>query len=518
MTLPLIRSALVAFILLLPFVVWAHGGLWGYLSNLNLASLSLVLVALLHGRKDVSLRDALPFCCLFLHGLALLSASSAENLWQLLFIFFLALNLFCDEESGLRPVFGRVLLLACLFNAIVGVFQYFGQAELGGLLFFSAPPGSINGNLRQSNNLSTLMVVGVALLAGAYEKTEEGSRWRHAFIVMSLLFALVVAMTLSRTGLIAMLAVCAFGFSFMRRKALVLAALMGTLLSNLWLSLPGFSGVSGPSSAVLRMFVETQACAGRRAIWQDGLVMILDKPWTGWGWKSLRHAQLVLGGEGRLKSCAMLGELHNELLQLAAAFGLPVLALILLLLFSGFLSIYRKFSQEKMVYVLVALPLLLHSMLEYPLHYPVFLMILAFSVSGLMVGGNSSKRFSCPAGYLLPTFFLGLVMAFFVGAEMSHRSLAGKNTAQTAATITTAEHFYRPREALLFTLYFSPLDTKTARLLLAYEKILMKSMINLQLLEKLRQAAEVLGDAEKAVRFERMERFETERLARAAGK
>ena len=53
-------------------------------------------------------------------------------------------------------------------------------------------------------------------------------------------------------------------------------------------------------------------------------------------------------------------------------------------------------------------------------------------------------------------------------------------------------------------------------MLLDYEEILLKSILSVQLLEKLQQAAEILGDTEKTERFRRMIRYETEWLARAA--
>ena len=230
------RAALCGLALLLPFVVWSHGGLWEYLSNNNLACLSLAFAALLYGKKSFSLRDALPLLCLLFYLFSLLPASPADNLWQLLFVFSLALNLFSDEEGSSRSVFARVLLLACLFNAIVSLFQFFGQAELGGVFFFQSPPGAIVGNLRQTNNLGTLMVIGIAMLAGMDETEHECSRRRYVLIAMALLFAFVAAITTSRTALVTILGVSVTGLFLLRRKVVLLAALVGTLLFNFWLS------------------------------------------------------------------------------------------------------------------------------------------------------------------------------------------------------------------------------------------------------------------------------------------
>ena len=505
------RAALCGLALLLPFVVWSYGGLWEYLTNNNLACLSLAFAALLYGRKSFSLRDALPLLCLLFYLFSLLSASPADNLWQLLFVFSLALNLFSGEEGSSRSVFARVLLLACLFNAIVSLFQYFGQAELGGIFFFQSPPGAIVGNLRQTNNLGTLMVIGVAMLAGMDETEHKCSRRRYVLIAMALLFAFVAAITTSRTALVTILGVSVTGLFLLRRKVVLLAALVGTLLFNCWLS------YSGGMSAVMRLTAETLSCGGRRAIWSDGLEMVFSRPWTGWGWGSLRYAQVVLGGEERLHSCFPLGELHNEVLQITATLGIPFLCLLLGLLLSGAVWIYRRYKPEKAVYVLVMLPLLLHSMLEYPLHRPVFLMILAFSLAGLMAGELSAlKRWPWRGARALPSVFWVLVMALFVSAEMSSRSLVEKNSEQLSAPITTTEQFFHPREALLFILYSSPVDGLTAGMLLDYEEILLKSILSVQLLEKLQQAAEILGDTEKTERFRRMIRYETEWLARAA--
>ena len=502
-----LRPLLAGFALLLPFVVWAYGGLWEYLTINNLACLSLALVALLYGKRDFSLRDALPLVFLLLYVLALLSASSADNLWQLLFIFFTAWLLFADEGNGLRPVFVYVLLAACLINALIALLQYAGFAWIGGPLFFQGPAGVIVGNLRQTNNLSTLMVVGVALLAGMYEKQAESSRWRHALVAAALLFSTIAALTGSRTGLLATLAVCAVGYFLLRRKKILLAALGGMLLGNLF----------GSSSALLRLVADKSLpCGGRRAIWRDGLEIIQAKPWFGWGWEGLRYAQMVLGGEGQLQSCALLGKLHNEALQVAATFGIPVLCLVLFLLLIWAVRAFLAWRPEKAVYVLLILPLALHSMLEYPLHRPFFLLVLAFAVVGLAAEKAPAleKRCQWPGERLLPTLFWLLVLGFFAAAEMSSRTIAEKNNPRDAFTVTKTEHFFRPREAFFLPLYYAPLDFVSIDLL-ENEALLLNTVLNVQSLEKLRDAAKMRDDHEKQQRFERMIHYETDRLARA---
>lgn len=508
-----LRPLLAGLALLLPFVVWAYGGLWEYLNNQNLACISLAFVALLYCKRDFSLRDALAPGLLLFFALALLQASPVDQFWQLLFIFFTAFGLFSDRTRGLRPVFGRVLLAACLVNALISLLQYFDLAWVGGPLFFQSPPGVIVGNLRQTNNLSTLMVIGLVLLAEMDEAPTEESRWRGALMGAGLIFGVIVALTGSRTGLLAILAVCGAGFYLLRRKKVLLAGLCGNLLGNLWLTLD-----SG-NSALLRLVVDKSLpCAGRRAIWRDGLEIIQEKPWTGWGWEGLRYAQAVLGGEGKLHSCALLGKLHNEPLQVAATFGIPALCLFLLLLLVWSAIVFRRYCPEKAVYILLLLPLLLHSLLEYPLHRPFFLLVLAFAIAGLMAldAPRSEQRRPWPGGHLLPVVFWLLVMAFFSAAEMSSRTIAEKNNARDAHTVTAMEHFFRPREAFFLTLYYAPLDF-VSKDLLEHEAMLLKTVLNVEALEKLRDAAEMSGDSEKTARFKRMIAYETDRLRLAGG-
>ncbi len=446
--------------------------------------------------------------------LALLLASAFDTLWQLLFAFFAAVSLFSDEDRNLHRIFGRVLLLACLFNALVSLFQYGGQAELGGFLFFHAPPGAIVGNLRQTNNLSTLMAVGIALLAGSPEAQAENSRWRHSLTVMALLFACVAALTASRSGLLTSLAVCGAGLFLLRRKNVVLAAFAGTLLTNIWLAL---DGGSERSSALLRFTSEGVACAGRRAIWSDGLEMIRANPWTGWGWESLRYVQVVLGSEGQMQSCNVLGELHNEALQIAATLGIPALLLVTALLIYWAIQGYRRYSPEKAVYLLVLLPLLLHSMLEYPLRRPLFLMILAFAVVGLLAGGEVRKSREFRHGRMLSIRFWVLVLVIVTAAESSSLSVSTRNLGEGLDRITATERFFHPRESLFLTFFSATSNEATARLLLKYEESLMKSAINMNILEKLWQAAETVGDTGKMSRYERMIDFESNRLVHLGG-
>ena len=126
-----------------------------------------------------------------------LMAASAALLWFLL-----------------RPVIPQpaALVLACswlfaaVFNAGVGVAQYFSLIPESTAWFSASSGGEVYGNLRQRNQLATLLAIGLA--SAFYLLTQLEGRLRWGLAVCVVLLSAVSALTSSRTGMLHWILLC----------------------------------------------------------------------------------------------------------------------------------------------------------------------------------------------------------------------------------------------------------------------------------------------------------------------
>jgi O-antigen ligase len=277
----------------------------------------------------------------------------------------------------------RAWAIAALVSSAMGLVQYFGAAEGFGPWLHVAALGEANANLRQRNQLATLLAIGI--LAVLWWQA-HGLRTRHALWMLALL-AVGNAATSSRTGLLHMLLVCGLVvfWSFRARlqthrlsARLGLGALAIYLLAN-WLLPWCLSWVSGQAvvDAVTRMG-HNEGCGSRRVLWANVLELIAQKPWTGWGWGELKYAHYITAYDGSTENrfCDILGNAHNLPLHLAVTLGVPFTVLLAWVLLAAVAKSQpwacTKPTQQLAWAVLAVIGL--HSLLEFPLWYGPFQM------------------------------------------------------------------------------------------------------------------------------------------------
>jgi O-antigen ligase len=318
----------------------------------------------------------------------------------------------------------RAWAIAALISSAMGLVQYFGAAEGFSPWLHVEALGQANANLRQRNQLATLLAIG--MLAVLWWQA-HGLKTRHALWMLALL-AMGNAATASRTGLLHMLLVCSLVVFWAYRSRLQapgLSARLGFwalavyLLSNLalpWsLSLLTGQDVVG---ALTRMG-HNDGCGSRRVLWANVVELIGQKPWTGWGWGELKYAHYItLYGDGQeQRFCDILGNAHNLPLHLAVTLGLPITGALGLALLAA-LALTRPWMSlqpgHQLAWSVLAV-IGLHSLLEFPLWYGPFQMavllcgvLLLSPNSGLHTGTSRSLQL---AGSLL------LVILCVVGAD-----------------------------------------------------------------------------------------------------
>jgi O-antigen ligase len=284
---------------------------------------------------------------------------------------------------------------AALISAAMGLLQYYGAAAVFSPWLHVTGLGEANANLRQRNQLATLLAIG--MLAVLWWQA-HGLKNRHALWMLALL-AIGNAATTSRTGLLhtaLILGLVGFWAYRCRSQALslsaplALCALLVYLLAN-WALPWTLSVLSGQDivDALSRMG-HNEGCSSRRVLWANVLELIGQKPWTGWGWDELKYAHYITpySPPAENRFCNILGNAHNLPLHLAVTLGIPItaalgLAILLILIKS---RPWMSHSPTHQLAWSVLAVIGLHSLLEFPLWYGPFQM--AVLLCGLLLMPN----------------------------------------------------------------------------------------------------------------------------------
>ena len=318
----------------------------------------------------------------------------------------------------------RAWAVAALVSSAMGLIQYFGAAEAFSPWLHVATLGEANANLRQRNQLATLLAIG--MLAVLWWQA-HGLKTRHALWMLALL-AIGNAATSSRTGLLHMLLVCGlvvFWAWRSRSQMLSLSPRLGVwtlvvyLLAN-W-GLPWcLSILSGQDviDALTRMG-HNEGCGSRRVLWANVVELIGQNPWTGWGWGELKYAHYITAYEGgpEKRFCEILGNAHNLPLHLAFTLGIPVTAALCLALLATVVWA-RPWTSASPTHQLawsVLSVIGLHSLLEFPLWYGPFQM--AVLLCGVLLLIPTSSGSASPSRGLPLIGGLLLAIVCLVGAD-----------------------------------------------------------------------------------------------------
>ncbi|HEY8049035.1 MAG TPA: Wzy polymerase domain-containing protein [Ramlibacter sp.] len=265
-------------------------------------------------------------------------------------------------------------LIAACINALFALLQYFGASEAFYPWVSNASLGEAYGNLRQRNQLASLLAIGLASL---FWFVARGMSWRVALAPVILLAAGTAA-SASRTGALQWLVLLALVVAWRapQRKELLavgvtgvaayaaLGLLLPLLLKHIW-------GMEGAS--VFGRFASDTGCFSRRVLWSNVIHLIVQHPWAGWGWGDLDWAHYMTLYPGA-RFCDILDNAHDLPLHLAVELGVPVAVIACGGLAWALLRIapWRETDPARQLALAVLAVILIHSLLEYPLWYGPF--------------------------------------------------------------------------------------------------------------------------------------------------
>ena len=242
------------------------------------------------------------------------------------------------------------------------------------------------GNLGQPNHLATLIVMGMASAIYLMSLKRIGGLGLSAVLVFC---GLGIAITESRTGVLSLFGLVIW---WLWKQPVISSTI------SRWFALPfvvfflavyllwpwAFSAFSGDVRATGPLRLEADVIDARLAFWPQLIEAILQRPWLGWGMRETAqaHSSVVHGYGYSLP----LTYSHNLILDLALWIGLP------LTIFICIAVLYWLWKRTKAIGapspwfgMAMALPLGVHSMLEFPFAYA-YLLVPAMLGVGLMEG------------------------------------------------------------------------------------------------------------------------------------
>jgi len=310
----------------------------------------------------------------------------------------------CREVPGVLTAIAVAVILGGLLTVVIELLHLFRVPNLPSAFFSLTPLGvgrRMWGNLNQPNHVGTYLAFG---LAACLFLGHRHRKWLALLMVVMHVLLLGMALTFSRViwihiAVVGMLAGIPLAAEARGRAwPIRLLTLVGPLFL-LALAYQSWNWVIAWANGVWAfdlpgsMGERMEAGIGLRTLlWKHAWHIFLAHPWLGGGWGDYAWNQYVQ--TDTLGQVEMSMNAHNIVLDLLAKAGLAgLLAVFVPLAWWAFDLRKRLWQPDTAFLCAVAAVVLVHSLLEYPLHYVFFLFPFA-----LVLGYLDRKRLSVPSG------------------------------------------------------------------------------------------------------------------------
>lgn len=387
-----------ALLLLLAFVFPLHLAPWATFHNEFLFVAAILLLVSVH--LDSIPRVNGPFLAVCtaivvmtgLHGA--LGAAPREQMWTI--VVYTVIALLCywigAQRQSLRQMDGILwpIVGAAVLSALIAVFQWagtFAKGDWDPAFFFPSPGGGRSAsNIAQANNFGTLLIIGLWSFLFLLQREWGHPRMRRLaeWAAGGALVILVLGIYLSgsRAAMLNLMVAPVMVAAWLwwrsqsaRSPLLVWAAAPIVLLLVLQLVMPilvaGLGLLPPPEDRSLT------SDNSRLRLWAMTWGSVLESPWWGHGLTAMPETHLRLSPAYGAFDYRIAGHAHNTVLDLLLMFGIPVggaiAAGVAWLWWRGWCAAREP---AQLLVWLMCTAMLVHALLEYPLHYGFFLWLL----------------------------------------------------------------------------------------------------------------------------------------------
>nr|MDP2191741.1 Wzy polymerase domain-containing protein [Rhodoferax sp.] len=283
-------------------------------------------------------------------------------------------------------------------------------------------------NMGQPNQLATLLLWG--LLACAWAYTDQKIRPSVA-VLLACFLLLGIALAQSRTAWLGLTFLVIATWAWRRHwRSKWVPWSVTALFMFFWLCPPLLRGLADALLLVSEHSYFREPLEGelRPLAWRLFIDAVLSRPWLGYGWSELGHAQLAVASDFP-PLYATFGHSHNLFLDLVLWLGLPIGIFVSAALVWWFGAYIRAASNAKDAILLMFLGVIgIHAMLELPLHYAYFLLPtgMVMGVLNSRIGGKlmwSTPRWTLIGLWLAATVLLSGIVSDYLRVESSFQTL-----------------------------------------------------------------------------------------------
>ncbi|MGB7479364.1 MAG: Wzy polymerase domain-containing protein [Burkholderiaceae bacterium] len=380
----------------LPWTSW-HSEAVAFLAALSLSWAGLAALRAADRRYMVLPRIVLPFVALLLvavlqwmGGLVLFKG----DLWA--FGLYVGLCVACltlgfgatsgsaaprSPDAATAPLasLAAIVLASAAVSIVVALAQVFSLWENSEWIWRVPQLRRPGSNLGQPNHLATLIVMAIASVVFLYQ-AQRLSATATALLLFFLCTGL--AITESRTGALSLLVLLGWWLLKRRRIGDPTPAWVGMGYGA------GFIALFWAWPQLLRVMLLTNEAelnttsSLRLQVWPQLLDAVAMKPWFGWGLRATARAHNAVAD--RYPVSSPFSYSHNLLLDLFLWIGVPLTALLVLAAAVWLWRRIRMVDRPLPWYGLAtAIPLLVHSMFEYPFAYAYFLAPAMFALGAV---------------------------------------------------------------------------------------------------------------------------------------
>lgn len=282
------------------------------------------------------------------------------------------------------------------------------------------------GIFQQVNLLGSFLASGIGC-AGLLIFIENNSRYRKVLLAGISLITFVLTVNQSRAGeigagLILIFQSIIFWQTQPRRVVtLMLAVCAGISAVFCWWLIIHFTV---NQSIILQSLQRTYSGSNsqRLFIYQTTLKMIMEKPWSGWGYGAFeaQFSRYVLAHSDIKNATGIIPHPHNELLFLWFQGGIVALVGLLTVVIGWFKIILKAktYGPVTLCYALLIVPLIIHLNVEYPfyqsfIHFGLFIILLRLGIPESETEPQMNNLASTIKWYPIFHFLPGLVLVSF---------------------------------------------------------------------------------------------------------
>ena len=470
---------LVCFAWLIPF----HKTPWPTFSSevLTFLSASLLLLSFYKQKIDFPRPQliAIPLLTIPLLQLAtgqILYASNAILCFAYVLMFWLMViagfNLSKEVKQRERvfSIFSLVVLVVGLISSVIAICQWLNIHGYFSPWMYTFKGNRPYANLAQPNNLATLLTVALLACLYFYEK-----KWlKNIYLVpYALILMFSIALTQSRTSWVVCLFILIYlGVKqFNRNKRFGFLKLLGwvvvfaLMIVNLPFIHQFIADLFGLKMVETASVVE-RASSGylRLDMWQQQSIALLQQPWFGYGWNQTGMAQMA--AYDAHPNHEWYKSAHNIMLDLLIWNGAIIGGLIVVYLTAWLFWLNKGVKDTvSIIATLMVCAILIHGLLEFPLHYAYFLL-----PTGFLLGVIQAQYKNLPAIQVSSKITSVIAIVCIVGCAVSVRDYflykEQSSIASVKTPLTASQQQVMDEDIILLTqfkerIWWIQLDPKT---------------------------------------------------------